>query len=89
MGDTEDDEGGSLDDLGERGDGDQVGGQLDVGKVSRVLVLLVHELSELALAGNLDHRSEKETVRKRRVEERKGRDGEGSMWGEEEANVSS
>ena len=53
MGDAEDDEGGSLDDLGERGHGDQVLGQVDVGEVSGVLVLLVHQLSQQTLAGNL------------------------------------
>lgn len=53
MGDAEDDEGGSLDDLGERRDGDQVLGEVDVGEVSGVLVLLVHQLSQQTLAGNL------------------------------------
>lgn len=75
MGDAEDDQGGSLNDLGERGDGDEVGRKDDVRKVPLVLVLLVHELGQEASTGNLWERASrsKEGEKRRKKEGRWGR----------------
>lgn len=67
MRNAEDDEGGVLDDVDEVGNSDEVGREIDVREIAGVLVLLVHDLGEEALAGNLKV--------KRRKEGRRGRAG--------------
>jgi hypothetical protein len=53
MGYTEDDESGSLDDFGERRDGDEVFGESHLGKVTSVLVSLVDDIGEETLSRDL------------------------------------
>lgn len=53
MRNTEDDEGGVLDDVGKLGDGNKVLGQLDVRQVPRVLVLRVDKLRQESSARDL------------------------------------
>lgn len=50
---AKDDQSSVLDHIGELGDGDEVFGQVDVGQVSRVLVLAVDELGEKTSSGGL------------------------------------
>jgi hypothetical protein len=66
MRNAEDDEGGVLDDVDEVRDGDEVLRQVDVGKVSVVLVLLVHDLGELALSRDLQHDAARQTMERKR-----------------------
>lgn len=53
MGHAEDDEGGTLDTLGEGRDRDEVVRELHLGKVASVLVRLVDDVGQEALAGDL------------------------------------
>jgi hypothetical protein len=50
---AEHDQGSILDDVAQVGNRDQVLGQLHLGKVTRVLVRLVDDVGQLALAGDL------------------------------------